>query len=199
MTGPLLDALERLERALDEQSCPVVKGLQPGLGEGVIRRWLREQDFAPPEDLLVLYGWHDGYLQPVDEPRWVGMISPGMQQLSLNEALSSYPFVKETIDMFDSDPERRWFPVISDGGGGYVVINCGDDPATRGIVASFDAELDFSFGYRPRTLAEPVEWWAGFLESGTYVYEVAPDGTPTWDSRIRDDQLTPNQLASGMV
>jgi hypothetical protein len=197
----LREALMRLESVVTALNLPVVRGLQPPLSEEEVREHLVGQDFDPPSDVITVFGWHDGYLQPSDESAWGGWVAPGMQFLRLDQALEAYGPIKEQIEEFDEDPELRWFPVAVDGGGGSFVINCGDDPETRGTVALIDSELDFGEAGRLPGLTLPVTWWADFLEDGTYSYD--PDGAEgrgTWDSTLTPDRMTPEQLASnGMV
>jgi hypothetical protein len=203
MTDRLLTALERLESALTSHGWPSVRGLQPGLTETEVRERLIDHDFEPPEELITRFGWHDGYLQPLDQiPGWQGgWIGSLASAYSLEQATKQYLFVMDSIDELDVDPEPRWFPVFS-WLNGDIVLNCGNHPETRGTVALFWPGPDEGFDstYRPRSLAEPVEWWAGWVETGRSYCGPSPSGSgaPAVLSALTIDQLTPNQLASRM-
>jgi hypothetical protein len=112
--------------------------------------------------------------------------------------MRNYLWVLDWIEEFEDDPEPRWFPVF-----GFlnasVVINCGADPETRGTVALWWPHGGFDEGrYRPRSLAEPVEWWAGWIETAASYWTINEAGEPQVRSRLTRDQLTAEQLASDM-
>jgi hypothetical protein len=87
-----------------------------------------------------------------------------------------------------------WFPAVKFGDDRWIMIDC-TDRATRGTVAAF-AQSDFPEGfYRPATLAEPVEWWCEFYETGLVRY----DPEEGFDSKLTVENLRPEQLYSGML
>lgn len=196
---PLKNALDRLERALAANDWPVVRGLRPGLSEVDIRQRLADIGFDPPEDLIDAFTWHDGYDQPDDQlPGWQGgWITPRLCVASLSQSLSSYDLIWPDFEEQYDEPEGRWFPVFN-GPIGTVVINCGDDPSTRGSVSVWDPVDGLSEGYRPASLAEPADWWANWLETGDYYWLPDFNGAPAALSRLDAAILTPEQQSSGI-
>jgi hypothetical protein len=198
MSDRLLAALIRLESALVARDWPSVPGLQPGLTEAEVRERLSDHDFEPPDELITLFGWHDGYRQPPDQVPGFrgGHIGSLASVYSLDAAMKQYLFVMDSIDELDLDPEPRWFPVFS-WLNGDIVLNCGIDAETRGPVALWwpGPEEGFDSAYRPRSLAEPVEWWAGWVETGQSYWGPSPSGSGTLTvlSTLTNDQLTSNQ------
>jgi len=192
----LQEALERLERALVQVRCPVVEGLQPGLTEADIRGQLGAVDLDPPEDLITLFGWHNGYHQPSEQEWWGGWIGPSLQTRSLAQALDDYPTVYASIAEFDED-DPRWLPVMWCGD--PIIMYCGDDSRRRGTITARMYEYPLDESHKISSLAVPIEWWAGFLETGDYRFTPLSDGTGTWDSLVTADRMTADQLSSGMV
>jgi hypothetical protein len=196
----LVTALARLERNLVDQGWPSVRGLQPGLSESDVRERLVDAGFEPPDELIALFGWHDGYVQPDDRlpSSKGGWITPRLGVLSIERALHRYYGVWTALEeIFEEDEvEARWFPVFA-GPIGTVVINCGED-AARGSVAVFEPVEGLVGGYRPSSLAEPVEWWANWLESGDYYWGRNINQTPVGMTRLTAEQLDADQLSSGL-
>jgi hypothetical protein len=118
--------------------------------------------------------------------------------LSIERALHRYYGVWTALEeIFEEDEvEARWFPVFA-GPIGTVVINCGED-AARGSVAVFEPVEGLVGGYRPSSLAEPVEWWANWLESGDYYWGRNINQTPVGMTRLTAEQLDADQLSSGL-
>jgi hypothetical protein len=197
---PLREALDRLERALVANDWPVVRGLQPGLSEADIRGQLADMGFDPPQDLITVFSWHDGYEEPDDQlPGWRGgWITPRLCVASLSQALHDYYLVWTSLEeIFEEDEaEVRWFPLFR-GPIGTLVINCGDD-AARGSVAVWEPDEGLSEGYQPPSLAEPLEWWANWLEAGDYYWLPNFNGAPAALSRLTAETLTPEQHSSGI-
>jgi hypothetical protein len=165
-----------------------------------VRERLVDAGFEPPDELIALFGWHDGYVQPDDRlpSSKGGWITPRLGVLSIERALHRYYGVWTALEeIFEEDEvEARWFPVFA-GPIGTVVINCGED-AARGSVAVFEPVEGLVGGYRPSSLAEPVEWWANWLESGDYYWGRNINQTPVGMTRLTAEQLDADQLSSGL-
>lgn len=181
MTTRLEAALARLEAALAAQHNPVLDGMQPGLPEREIRRVIGELGINPPQELIAWFGWHNGYVAPPGRtPRaWMGA---ELLQYTFDHAVSLYSGIAEGIDEFrefdlvSPDEDTEWFPLCMVRGGSYLVMNCGNG-LQRGSVARWNTHAQ-GFrpgGYRPQTLAEPVEWWVELIESGTWRYDASTD------------------------
>jgi hypothetical protein len=190
--------LARLERSLIDQDWPTIRGLQPGLSESDVRAGLVDAGFDPPDELIALFGWHNGYVRPDDQSSKGAYITPGVGVLSLAQAIDNYYGIWTALEeIFEEEQaEARWFPLLR-GPLGDVVINCGDDVA-RGTVAVFEPVEGLAEGYRPSSLAEPVEWWANWLESRDYYWERNSDGIPVTRTKLTAEQLDADQRTSGL-
>jgi hypothetical protein len=174
MTDRLKTALERLERALTAQGNHVVKGLIPGLGEAEIRARVAEFGFEPHEDLITWFSWHNGYQLPVGDPvpdGLPGRIGPTLIPLDLE--LACVLFVENRdwdFELIAPGEEPKWFPVVRYSHAGEIVMYCGGDTSHRGQVAYWEAGFPEGFN-RPSMLAEPVEWWIEYIETGVWSYD----------------------------
>jgi cell wall assembly regulator SMI1 len=169
----LRDALRRADDVLARAGAPVVRGLQPGLGADEVRDQMASLGLTAPDDLLVWFGWHNGYRAPPGEVPDRNMFYLALP-MSLVELVSRYSenYFEAQIEEL-GEPNMRWFPVVGiDSTWSHIVMDCGHDPTTAGQVAGFNAHSAFAW-YVARTLAEPVEWWLEFVDTGLWRYDDA--------------------------
>lgn len=101
--------LERLESALRRVELDGAYSLRPGLERSAIYDRTAQLRYPLPEQLVELYGWHDGG----------GRVTPGMDFNPLDDALRSYDvFVSHERDLGDQEGNllswrADWFPVFS--------------------------------------------------------------------------------------
>lgn len=185
----LLNALDALVAAATAQGSRIAEGLQPGLSEADLRERLAPFVLDPPNELITLFGWHDGS-RPDDLDSWFG---PVHSFLALDKAIEDYEFIQEP-DMIEvwvrvGDIEHtEWFPLI-DFDGAWVLMDCHRESASRGKVVGYRPE-DGMPAYRA-ALTEPLERWAGYINSGVWRRE--PDGR--W--LIHESQTREQQEAQG--
>ena len=117
--------LRKLER-------PCVAMLKPGVSPFDVEDAVAPAGTAP-EDLISMYGRHDGVDLPVGRTLGDGHLIPGYYWMPLAEA-------GEHHRSFDSLAEiwpRCWFPILTDGGGGYLAVVCDPDHADWGAVVEY--------------------------------------------------------------
>jgi hypothetical protein len=199
MSDRLLAALGRLEAVLAAQRNPVLRGLAPGVPEAELRERLKEWDLDPPQDLITLFGWHNGYVQPPGEP-FAGRIGSGISLLSLEQASQWYRDrvrfdIEVLIENAGWSESADWFPVALIAGT-FVLMDCRRDVDSRGSVASWEFLEITESRYRPNTLAEPVEWWIDYFETGVWQWD--PFQSDITD--MRDPSTMPeSRLFSGLA
>lgn len=120
----LTDHLRRLGR-------PAADMLQPGIAPDDV-----EEAVAPagpaPEDLVSMYGRHDGVDLPVGRTLGDGHVVPGYYWLPIAEAVEHYGQMAG-----GGEWPASWFPILADGGGGYMAVICDPESEDYGAVAEF--------------------------------------------------------------
>ena len=172
MSERLREALERLEEAIEALGYPLRDGLRPGLGEAEIRAQLAPLGIDPPADLITLFGWHNGYQTPVGQPSR-GLLGPNLRTISLDRACREYVDMKisfEEMVKAGSSIGLSWFPVLDFTGWDSIIMNCEEGSPRRGAVTEWSPADDLPSDL-PNTLAEPVERWAGLIESGQWTVD----------------------------
>lgn len=170
--GRLRHALERLEAALTETGYPIAEGLRPGLSEDAIRSRLANIDVDPPQDLITLFGWHDGYDTPANGT-YHGWLCPAFEIITLDEACARHAYHQDDLAsrLRYSDGQSEWFPLLR-ADAASCVINYSDDPATRGRIAICDAGVVEPVPEkRPDSLIEPVEMWLSYFDAGWWRWD----------------------------
>jgi len=180
MPDRLHRALERLEAVLAAQGHPVVDGLQPGIKENEVRGRLAQWGLDPPEDLITYFGWHNGYVTPAGRD-FHGEIGSGVRPMSLAQACQAYEegvrFDLETLVEHTGWADgTEWFPVVVSTSGRYVLMDCRRDTPSRGSVAGWENLEMTEPQFRPATLAQPVEWWAEYFETGVWRWDPTDGG-----------------------
>ena len=125
---PDTSRMDELRRVLDDlddwlrvERPDLYPRLRPGLSPERIRTL--EARLAPyrlPEDLVVLYSWHDGW-DAVVEGEYVGFL-PDMPFNSLGEAVEQYTFWCSMIEQQEDIWNRLWFPAFGDQSGEFVEL-----------------------------------------------------------------------------
>jgi hypothetical protein len=87
--------------------------------------------------------------------------------------------------------DATWFPVLL--GHGFVLMYCGTDESARGQVVGYSPPEDWPT-YRPASLAEPMERWAGYLEDGIWRRDPNADWTDYLNNRTVQTDLAQGNL-----
>jgi cell wall assembly regulator SMI1 len=117
--------LRKLER-------PCVAMLKPGVSPFDVEDAVAVAGTAP-EDLISMYGRHDGVDLPVGRTLGDGHLIPGYYWMPLAEAVEHY----RSFDSLAEIWPRCWFPILTDGGGGYLAVVCDPDHADWGAVVEY--------------------------------------------------------------
>ena len=117
--------LRKLER-------PCVDMLQPGIAPFDVEDAVAPAGTAP-DDLVSMYGRHDGVDLPVGRTLGDGHLIPGYYWMPLAEAVEHY----RSFDGLSEIWPRCWFPILADGGGGYLAVVCDPDHADYGAVVEY--------------------------------------------------------------
>lgn len=121
----LTDRLRRLNR-------PAADMLQPGIAPFDVEDAVMVAGPAP-EDLVAMYGRHDGVDLPVGRTLGDGHVIPGHYWMPVAEALAHYRGFADLADLWPSS----WFPILTDGGGGYLAVICDPESGDYGGVVEF--------------------------------------------------------------
>ncbi len=124
-----VDALTAHLRRLNR---PAVGMLQPGIAPFDVEDAVAVAG-APPEDLVAMYGRHDGVDLPVGRTLGDGHLIPGHYWMPIAEAVAHYRGLAGSADLWPAS----WFPILTDGGGGYLAVICDADSADYGCIVEF--------------------------------------------------------------
>lgn len=124
-----VDALTSQLRRLNR---PAADMLQPGIAPFDVEDAVAVAGPAP-EDLVSMYGRHDGVDLPVGRTLGDGHVIPGHYWMPITEALEHYRSLAGQADLWPAS----WFPILADGGGGYLAVICDVDSADYGCVVEF--------------------------------------------------------------
>lgn len=134
MSGMLLvfEQVDALSAQLRRLNRPAADMLQPGIAPFEVEEAVAVAGPAP-EDLVSMYGRHDGVDLPVGRTLGDGHVIPGHYWMPVAEALEHYRSLADLADLWPAS----WFPIFTDGGGGYLAVICDADSADYGCVAEF--------------------------------------------------------------
>lgn len=121
----LVGHLRRLQR-------PSADMLQPGIAPDDV-----ESAVAPagpaPEDLVSMYGRHNGVDLPVGRTLGDGHVIPGYYWMPIEEAVEHYNGLAGMGGLWAAS----WFPILADGGGGYIGVVCDPGSEDYGAVVEY--------------------------------------------------------------
>jgi len=117
-------ALANLEKELIQRAPLVSRALRPALSDARIEQILRPLAHTVPDQLRLLYRWHDG-TELVEGRR--AYLFPGAKWLPLEEAVKTWSDAQEG-DRLSGRPtwDSRWLPIFTDGSDGFDVVVCGE-------------------------------------------------------------------------
>jgi hypothetical protein len=111
---------------------PAADMLKPGIAPFDV-----EDAVAPagpaPDDLVSMYGRHDGVDLPVGRTLGDGHVIPGYYWLPIAEAVEHYNGFAGLTDLWPAS----WFPILADGGGGYLAVVCDAGSEDYGRVVEY--------------------------------------------------------------
>jgi hypothetical protein len=111
---------------------PAADMLQPGVAPFEVEDAVAPAG-VPPEDLVSMYGRHDGVDLPVGRTLGDGHVIPGYYWMPLKEAAGHYRDLAHLPELWPAG----WFPVFTDGGGGYLAVVCDAGHADYGAVVEY--------------------------------------------------------------
>jgi cell wall assembly regulator SMI1 len=154
-------SLDELDRLVRSEHPGLYERLRPGLSRNELDRLAEGlRPYYLPAELVVLYGWHDGWRVVVDDNY---RLLPDAQFNSLGEAIAQYRVWWEALGSAGWHP--LWFPAFGDRSGELVALQLEpDQPA--GTVFSFHSDLDLGTSYDSvaALFATTLECWrAGLL------------------------------------
>lgn len=121
----LTDHLRRLNR-------PCVGMLQPGIAPYDVEDPVAVAGPAP-EDLVSMYGRHNGVDLPEGWTLGDGHVIPGFYWMPIEEAAQHYKGFGGLEDLWP----KSWFPILADGGGGYLAVICDAESDDYGCVVEY--------------------------------------------------------------
>ena len=124
-----VDALTARLRRLNRPSADM---LQPGIAPFDVEDAVMVAG-PPPEDLVSMYGRHDGVDLPVGRTLGDGHVIPGHYWMPIAEALAHYKGFAGLPDLWPAS----WFPILTDGGGGYLAVICDMDSTDYSCVVEY--------------------------------------------------------------
>lgn len=189
--GPevLQGLLSDYEAALHGAGFPVHGALRPGISEGTVRDQFGRVGLEPGPELLVWYGWRDGFTGDMRLP------SPHM-----GPGIDVFLPLEESIDRYMHDRQKdylawpaEWVRLISTQHG--IIARCVPEDPQLLMAARIDA-LPGEEGAPPTivSLCTPITWWVEAIRNGNYQFDRS---SGRWDSDYRDLPL--ERRHSGMV
>ena len=147
----LTDQLRRLNR-------PCVDMLQPGIAPYDVEDPVAVAGPAP-EDLVSLYGRHSGVDLPEGRTLGDGHVIPGYYWMPIEEAVQHHKAVNGGEDGWP----KSWFPILADGGGGYLAVICDAESPDYGCVVEMlpgEPEQEIVFDSVSMMLATAIRCFA---------------------------------------
>lgn len=128
--------LDQLRMALVSVEVPVERMLNPGITASKVRRMLAERGLGAPEEIVVWFGWANGWHAPS-----AGSVSeapiPYLENASLEDALYLYGTLLQVPEFTSSvsglTDINGWLPLSQDNWGRFVYCNgpAGEPPLVR--------------------------------------------------------------------
>lgn len=173
-----------LESELVAQGLSVERWLRPGLGRDEVIRMLAASGLGAPEELITLYGWHNGVVQgswPDANP----LTLPNFHFASLDIAVMLYDHkrawvasplwvdLKDRGLIGDDGAGEGWLLIVESNKG--CAVHCLRDPALPPLLHHADAELwlESDTLFRAVSLCTLVTWWIEGMRNGCYVWDRA--------------------------
>ncbi|MDP1631772.1 MAG: SMI1/KNR4 family protein [Caulobacter sp.] len=125
----LFEQVDALTAQLQRLNRPAADMLQPGIAPYDVEDAVAVAGPAP-DDLVSMYGRHDGVDLPVGRTLGDGHVIPGFYWMPIAEAAEHYRTLGGLADLWPT----RWFPVLTDGGGGYLAVICDAESEDYGCV-----------------------------------------------------------------
>lgn len=163
--------VDELTGHLRRLSRPCVDMLKPGIAPFDV-----EDAVAPagpaPDDLVSFYGRHDGVDLPVGRALGDGHVVPGYYWMPLAEAVEHYRSFNGLSEIWPAS----WFPVMTDGGGGYLAVICDAESEDYGCVVEYlpgESEHEIVFDSVSMMLATAIRCFeqAAYGVKGGYLDE----------------------------
>ena len=125
----LFGQVDTLTSHLRRLNRPCVDMLQPGIAPYDVEDPVAVAGPAP-EDLVSMYGRHNGVDLPEGRTLGDGHVIPGFYWMPIEEASAHYRGCAGLDDLWP----KSWFPILADGGGGYLAVICDAESGDYGCV-----------------------------------------------------------------
>lgn len=150
---------------------PSADMVQPGIAPDDVETAVAVSGPAP-DDLVAMYGRHDGVDLPVGRTLGDGHVIPGYYWMTIAEAAEHYSGFARQADYWPSS----WFPVLADGGGGYLAVICDAGSDDYGAVVEYlpgEPEHEIVYDSASMLLATAVRCFAdgAYVVKGGYLDE----------------------------
>lgn len=176
-----LPLLESLADRWQGAGLPILERLLPGLTDDEIDAVVGPLGLDLPAEARTWWGWHNGAAKPKTYAK-ERFVSPGLEFLSLSEAVDVYREDRSIFEDFDDGPDYWWPPsqlVLFSRDQGTVTFDCDATNRTRSPLYFSDhfarsPEKDFSVPVA-RSFGEMVTWWIEAWDEGLYAYDAEED------------------------
>lgn len=152
-SGETTPILRELEQTVIERNAIMAERLNPGLPESKIRAALSKAKVEGSIDVLIkLYSWSNGTAlcknDSIDETSFLPQ--DGYRLMDLEEAIVSWSDMNDTVvamsEIFGkketrsglSDIKGQFFPILTDGGGGYIAFDLTPNMGNRVMLIDFE-------------------------------------------------------------
>ncbi|SDS89067.1 Cell wall assembly regulator SMI1 [Pseudarthrobacter equi] len=132
MPADLDNSLPELLGHLSILSRPVTGVLQAGLPERVLFEKSVIAGLVLPDDVIRLYAWRDGTLDYPGAMLDDIHIIPGFYFPNLDETLANHAVFRD-----DTRWDPAWLPLLANGGGDFIAVDCSGTPGSWGQVRHF--------------------------------------------------------------
>ncbi len=174
--------VDALTAQLRRLARPCVEMLKPGVSPYDVEDAIAPAGTAP-EDLVSMYGRHDGVDLPEGRTLGDGHVVPGYYWMPLAEAVEHYRGFGGLSEIWPT----CWFPIMTDGGGGYLAVVCDPRHADHGAVVEYlpgEPEQELVYDSVSMMLATAIRCFesgafrvkGGFLDEDYEAAEAIADG-----------------------
>lgn len=171
--------LNKIEDWLSKYNIPAANALQPGLSRDEIDRLLKPLSIEVPEELYILYGWHNGQRGDQD----VELI-PAFRFLPLEEAIDTYSTLKKiswrysflggifqkSIGDNNAVDAAEHFPILMLNGEDFYMVLCGG-PKSGSVISYLLESADYPESAYPSISSLAYEVVENFQGRGYFINE----------------------------
>ena len=117
---------------LKELTRPVIERLEEGLSHEEIDRYLSKVSLTGTQDLYELFSWRNGTKVQKGDRLDDLHFFPGFYFMAFEDAISQYALIKSDVRW-----KLGWFPIFSNDGGDFYVVDLANGSANESPVIGF--------------------------------------------------------------